>query len=511
MNRRDFLGSLAAAGVFSAGASVAAQPATLLVRDFVTGQPVPAFALNAFSLTDLYLRPFPAIPITTAGTVRFIPPSAPATLRIGVQLDVPNFGNSIWLISDNGGSGWTAADLSQPFDLTRNIAQDRLATFTNLLRKAAQAGIVITSSTQERLARASAHFHTGLTAAGPVGAAQWFGLSLADSMYGAEEVVYQQAQQRLAKSGPRSDFDFGCPTFLYDTLGQPFADAWAAGGFNLAILNFYMSLVQPFPNRPSWTNIQNVLTWTTPLEVKTKGHTLIWFVPELGIPLYLQGKSYPQLKKQLLAYSSAAMTQFKGAVGTYDIFNEPANTNKLNLTASQMMDLVKAAGSQAAGVDPSAQRVINLAYPFGDYMYQTQGQAQFAPYNYLNLMQSAGVDYDTVGLQNYYDGHDLAEIDHMLNIFTSFGKPVHITETECPCSGTLLGSAWHANEFTESIQSDWLQQTYTLYLSKPDIKMAAWWDLADPSFLPSSGLMDSDLNPRLAYGTLQKLIGQWKA
>jgi hypothetical protein len=33
---------------------------------------------------------------------------------------------------------------------------------------------------------------------------------------------------------------------------------------------------------------------------------------------------------------------------------------------------------------------------------------------------------------------------------------------------------------------------------------------SDPSFLPSAGLMESSLNPRLAYGTMQKLIARRK-
>lgn len=508
MRRREFLGSLAAAGLATAGTT---PPAVCEVRDFATGLPVRAAGLNSFCLCDLQCRPYPTIPVITGGRIMFTPPQAPAKFRIGVQLDIPGFGTNIRAFSDNQGRGWTASDFAGPMDLTANIAKDRFSRFTQLYQQAIAKGIVISTATQQRIGRSQHYLNLGLTASEPAQAARCFGQSVTDSIWGGEEVVLQRSQQLITKQGPRPDFNFGCNTFPYDYLGRPFANAWMACGFNFAILNFYMSLVDPIQGHPNWSNIQNTLDWVTPYGAKAKGHPLIWFFPGLGIPTYMHSKGYSQVKRLALDYSSSAMTRFRRQIDYFDVMNEPASTNSLNFTKGQMLDLTESAVSQAAGIDPSAVKSVNFADPWANYMTRQPGLGQTAPYDFLGQLNSAGSNYDVIGLQEYYNGYDLVELEYSIDTFAAFGKPVHITESECPVSGTPNGSAWHGASFTESTQADWLEWTWTLYFSKPNVQMAVWWDLCDPSFLPVAGLMDALLNPRESYARAQSLMAKWKA
>ena len=87
-----------------------------------------------------------------------------------------------------------------------------------------------------------------------------------------------------------------------------------------------------------------------------------------------------------------------------------------------------------------------------------------------------------------------------------------------PVMAVVQGDAWggaHAisegghwrGEWSEEIQSKWLQCFYEIALSKPMVDTVTWRDLSDDGrhFLPHGGSLGRDLAPKPAYKQLRKI------
>jgi len=144
--------------------------------------------------------------------------------------------------------------------------------------------------------------------------------------------------------------------------------------------------------------------------------------------------------------------------------------------------------------------------------------AQRAVHDYVKEVVDAKVPFEVIGLQYYNPGRDMLEIERSLETFSSFGKPVHITEVAIPSSSEPIDNQWgqrprfpwHGERWSELTQADWIEQFYTLAYSKPYIDAVTWWDIVDPGFLPHGGFLNEDLSEKPSYGRLKSLIAGWE-
>jgi GH35 family endo-1,4-beta-xylanase len=143
------------------------------------------------------------------------------------------------------------------------------------------------------------------------------------------------------------------------------------------------------------------------------------------------------------------------------------------------------------------------------------------PYQYIEDLHKAGVDYDVLGIQVYFPNRDLSDIVRLLERFEKFGKPIYITEigtSSGVTNGTIATGEmsvsndpydWH-RRWDEELQEDWLEQVYTLYYSRPSIKAINWYDFSDfRPFIKSGGLIREDASVKRSYSRLKQLLGSW--
>ncbi len=147
-------------------------------------------------------------------------------------------------------------------------------------------------------------------------------------------------------------------------------------------------------------------------------------------------------------------------------------------------------------------------------------------YDYLKMLEDEQCDYEAIGLQYYHSGRDLLEFERDLERFAHFKKPIHITELQIPSSSEEIvggwsawwgggtggsGLRWHGEEFTETIQADWVEGMYTILYSKSYVEAITWWDFDDPGFVSHGGLINEDMTPKESYNRLKALLEKWKA
>lgn len=66
--------------------------------------------------------------------------------------------------------------------------------------------------------------------------------------------------------------------------------------------------------------------------------------------------------------------------------------------------------------------------------------------------------------------------------------------------------AWH-NEFTESVQADWVESVYTIAYSKPWVEAISYWDFNGKGH---DGFVQEDGTPRESYHRLRNLLDKWR-
>ncbi len=144
-----------------------------------------------------------------------------------------------------------------------------------------------------------------------------------------------------------------------------------------------------------------------------------------------------------------------------------------------------------------------------------------SPRKFVQDLLEADVDFDVLGIQIYFPQRDLSDIARLLERFAVFGKPLYITEIGTaagPTKGSISTGqastprepyAWH-RPWDEELQADWLEQVYTLYYSRPQIKAINWYDFSDfRPFITNGGLVREDSSPKRSFYRLKDLLASW--
>jgi endo-1,4-beta-xylanase len=493
------------------------------------GEPLSLRAFDRFHTCDLLMRPFTLKPRFELGEAAFQPPKRP--FRIALPMAVPGFGE-VFVYADNRGRGYTAQSFSEkPLLLNYEFAADRLATIRALREECQHAGIIISATARERAEKAQALLERaeGLAQDRP----SYVGVlmsSLCESLWAGEMMVIERAEQIIARNGPRPGFLFGCNA-EGPRQGDPQFVRRFAALFNFATLaSFYRGQVEPVLGKADFSDAANLLEWLDRTKIVTKGHPLIFLVPN-ATPDWQRNLSFEETRKSCLRHVRDSILKFRNRVHIWDVINEahvqPDNapgSEMRGYTKEQNVELTLAALKTAREADPTCFRIVNSTGTWCDYyMGRQPAPWQQSVYDYLKMVKDAGNDYDAVGLQYYHSGRDMLEFERNLESFKGFGKPIHITELGFSSSsdnvkesewwGGGVGGAkilWRGERFTEETQAQWFEAFYKIAFSKPFVDAITCWDFTDPGFIPNGGLLRADFTPKSSYERLLALLTKWK-
>jgi endo-1,4-beta-xylanase len=536
-NRREFIAltSLALSAPSISAALGETSPTVQFLAYDDQGQPLSASGFARFHLCDSLMRPFTTPFEATSGQVRFTPPDKP--FRIGMPLSVPGFGQ-VFVYADDGGVGYTGRSLarSAPLVLNYAFARDRIATVRKLVSECKQLGVVISPETQNRIDAAQAALTRADAQASDRTAQVRASMeSLRDSLYAGEMLVITRAQHAIAHQPARPGFLFGCNGFGL-AAGYPEALNQFQALFNYTTLPIYEGWVEPEKGHPDYSAFEAALNTLVGSTVLPKGHPCIWLEPE-NTPKWLQNISYDETKRYCLEHVRQAISRYRHRVHIWDVVNElhvqpELDRGMAGFTREQNVELTVAALKTAREADPTCFRIVNNTGTWADY-YMGEHPAgsewqhrpapwQQSPYDYLVMLRDAKADYEAIGLQYYHSGRDLVEWERDLESFNNFGKPIHITEMGFPSSlapypgqgkyafwgGGNGGEAmaWH-NNFTETIQADYVESIYTIAYSKPWVEAITYWDF---NGIGHDGFMRADGTPRESYHRLMGLFAKWR-
>lgn len=263
--------------------------------------------------------------------------------------------------------------------------------------------------------------------------------------------------------------------------------------------------------------------------ITVEGRPLFWFYRTVT-PEWLKKKSYTELLKYVETHTKEVVGHYGDEMYAWEVVNEAHDwANELQLKPEQIIEVTKLACDVAKAVNPNVHRLINNCCPFAEYVQLKKwGELdaiypQRTPYQFMQELDEAGVDFTITGQQMYFPYRDLQDTIILIERLEKFGRPVQLTEVGVSSgpnkmsvdSGKMEISTepfiWHG-QWTEEIQADWTEGLYTLAYSKPWIEAVNWYDFLDPfAWINQGGLLASPKGEKkLAYQRLMKLKEEWK-
>lgn len=306
------------------------------------------------------------------------------------------------------------------------------------------------------------------------------------------------------------EFLFGCNIYSFDSFGPPSYNqlyrTYFKNLFNMAVLPFYW---KPYENPqgvfPTESSINNTIQWCFQNNITMKGHPLAWSRPS-GVPDWLPLEN-PALVRQLLEDRITQIISKYGDNITYwDVVNEPTHTETfggMNPLENVLQPLLwTRAANSSMHLTVNDYGILGHDFGLGPF------------YQLINALILQGAPLDSIGFQAHEPRTDwipATELWATLDAYSSLGKPIHITEFAPPSSPVPITNSWQKGLWSEAMQAEYARRFYTLCFSHPGIGALIWWDLSEAeasSWIEGGALLRSDMTPKPAYTTLDRLINQ---
>ncbi|MBR3929627.1 MAG: endo-1,4-beta-xylanase [Clostridia bacterium] len=341
------------------------------------------------------------------------------------------------------------------------------------------------------------------------------------AIYAAEGALFERTQ-KIAYANPRSNLKLGCNFFRYTASNTKYAQFFEKT-FDFATLPFYPGRTAPEEGKFTYEYIDTALSYLLDKGITPKGHPL-FFGHETSNPKWMFALNYEELRKAAYKIAYNHVSAYKDTVQIWDSMNEAHDwANCFELTQDQLVDLTKTTTGALRDANPMATSIVNICLPFAEYVagryncYGSLPEKLRSPLAYFKTILEAGVDFDVVGIQLYFPARDMVQVNLMLDVFRTLGKPIHITEMGVNGGFRQKGNAgsswsqldmsqgtWHGG-WNEHTQADWMEMFYTIAAARKEIQALTWWDFIEPSFSGNGAFLYENENPREMFFRLLAL------
>jgi hypothetical protein len=289
--------------------------------------------------------------------------------------------------------------------------------------------------------------------------------------------------------------------------------------FDFCHLPLSWKQIEPKEQEFNWSAPDLWVDWLTRQGVPIKMGPLTCFSQHL-LPdwIYIWENNFDNVRDLIYEHIGRIVKRYGSRVSMWGVATGIHSHNTFKFNFEQLIELTRMAATLAKKLAPDSTTLIELDCPFGEYY--ARNQRTIPPLLYADMTVQSGISFDGFGLHFYYgvpeDGmyvRDLMAISALLDQFSNFGKPVHITACQVPSNNTPDSwdfwagakvpseAGYWRREWDEHIQAQWLENFYRIAASKPFVESICWRDLADYEghYLPHGGLLNGDLTPKPAY------------
>ncbi|MDO8551035.1 MAG: endo-1,4-beta-xylanase [Ignavibacteria bacterium] len=455
---------------------------------------------------------------------------------IDVRWNVEGFGY-IFITGDNGGEFYQLPPEGKQLTLNLNyeLAKSRVARNKKRLNKFSNEGYIPSREIKSFIDLSEEYFEDAKKSELNI---EKLGLlsqqALYYAMWGGEKLELENAKFNIQKIGYRSNFFIGCDARGYyqmdpETFMKLFTDV-----FNYATITYYLESgfyedFEPQEGKKQFEVRDVVFKRLKDKNITVEGRPLYWPYKTVT-PDWLRNKSYDEILKYVEKHVKEVVGHYGDQMYAWEIVNESHDwANETKLTPEQIINVTKLACEVAKETNPKVHRLINNCCPYAEYVQLKKwGELdaeypQRTPFQFMEDLVNAGVDFTITGQQMYFPYRDLQDTIILIERLEKFSRPVQLTEVGAssgPNKDSIMTGRlgmpeepyiWHGH-WTQELQADWLEGLYTLVYSKPWIEAVNWYDFVDPySWIKQGGLLESPKGEKkLAYDRLLNLQKEWR-
>ena len=233
---------------------------------------------------------------------------------------------------------------------------------------------------------------------------------------------------------------------------------------------------------------------------------------ESSLPEWLKDECPDFGKIQEYAYNfvSNVVKRYSKKVNFWRIVSGLNAFNYFKFNFEQSLEMSRTSAIASRSVDSKSKKLIEIVQPWGEYY--AYDQQTIPPLVYVDMILQSGINFDGIGVQLHFGAdesgmliRDMMQVSARLDCFAAVPKPLFVTSVCVPNSSDSAG-VWHG-QWSEEIQSAWLESFYKIALGKPFINNITYAGLVDSAEMPmpEAGLLDKDCQPLKAYKTMLKL------
>jgi GH35 family endo-1,4-beta-xylanase len=429
-----------------------------------------------------------------------LPPAGKrTTLNLNLELARSRVARNDRRMALHGRQGWKPSrEVNAYANLSRNLLADALATKEDETRRG-------------ELAQKSLHY----------------------AMWAGEMIELEKARFDIARRGRRSGFYMGCDARGYYQMDVELFLKNFTELFDYATITHYLVSgvfedFEPEEGKKQFALRDALFADLKRQNIVVEGRPL-WWSYKTTTPDWLRKKSYDEVRAYVERHVRTVVGHYGDGMYAWEVVNEFHDwANECQLTPDQIIEVTRLACDVARDTNPKVHRLINNCCPFAEYVQLkkwTDLDAKYpqrTPWQFMNALTEAGVDYTITGQQMYFPYRDLADTILLIDRLEQFGRPVQLTEVGAP-SGPSQDSitsgksplsfepyVWH-RPWDEELQADWMEGLYTLAYARPFIEAVNWYDFVDPySWIPTGGFLRSPKGERRAVvDRFLKLRAEW--
>jgi len=333
------------------------------------------------------------------------------------------------------------------------------------------------------------------------------------------------ADAKLEIKQTRHAFLFGCNAFVLGQLDKPeinlkYEEAFARL-FNFATIPLYWEGTEPEqgelryaePCREMWRRppCDRFIPFSQKYGITLKGHPLLWHAYN---PAWLP-QDADTLKRLYQKRFAEIAARFAEHIAVFDVVNESLVCPKSYPLYTPDRAYVNWAFHEVHRVfRPENRLMINEVMTVSHHGVGAANRY----YQQVQQLQAAGAKVEGIGFQ-YHVFSPAALVKHLaepdfepkslLDVYDSFAAfklPLYVTEITIPTPP----------DGGQALQAEMVGNLYRLWFSVPNMAGITWWNLGDGTAVRGEnkalgGIVDENLNPKLSYRTLDRLINrEWK-
>ncbi len=305
--------------------------------------------------------------------------------------------------------------------------------------------------------------------------------------------------------------------------------------FNYATLPFYWASYEleegkflfEHPNRERFDknyftlkdcNQDKIVEFCKKHNLTMKGHPLSWYVNKYGLPTWLP-KEEKIIEKYMCRYIERVAKRYDKDINIWDVSNESSDTQDWGMNANMFpRDHTFKAFKEAERVFSYDNSFI-MNYTTPVWMRVARYHEYATDYLLTSDLIERGCKLDIIGLQLHFfkkpdrdalnngDAWTPDQLYDVLDTFSKFNKPIHITEITFPCM--------KEGAVGEEKQAFFVENFYKLWFSHPKVEAIIYWHVIDNMSRSESHFYGSfirrDFSKKPAYDVLDRLINkEWR-